>query len=138
MLRQRAVTHYINICLGKFPVPALLRTLPPPYFLYLPALEGENKAARIFNHISGQRHSKVKMEAKMVFYRGIILPKFLEAGQQIYLLARLPLFQQAGARLHCACFDPQKSMKLENPAKSIDNTLFYNTFLREPLRESRN
>ena len=90
MVGQPVTSDNVDVGLGELPVAPLLRAFTAPDLLHLVAAEGEVQVPGVFQHVAGEGHRQVEMEAE--FVRVPLL--CVQAPDNINLLVDLPLASQ--------------------------------------------
>ncbi len=62
---QRGGVDDVDVGLGELAVAALLRALAPPHLLDLVAPEREGQLVRVLQHVAGERHRQVEVQAEL-------------------------------------------------------------------------
>src|SRR5215211_3687637 len=109
----------IDVRLGEFPVATFLRPLPPPDLLNLVAAERKVQLVRVLEHIAGERHGQIEVQAE-------VRPRVLVGVQtleDVYLLVDLALLGQPLDRLHGPGLDRSETVQLEGLPQPVEHEL---------------
>ena len=129
---KRLLADDVDVSLHELAKTPVLRPFPAPNLLCLVALERKVELSRVFQNVPGKRNRQVEMKAHL----RILGRPALQAAQDVDLLGGLSLAQQLVERLDRAGLDPRKTMQLEGAAQSVENAVFDDPVLRQPLGES--
>ena len=127
--RQGVAVDDVDVGLQELAVATLLRALTPPRLLDLVAPEREVQLAGVLQHVPGERHGQVEVQAKTAV--GVVLR--LQPPQQVDLLVGLALAQQLVERLDRPGLDRREAVQLEDVTHGIDDVLLDQTFARQPF-----
>ena len=106
MKGQLIASDDVDIGLGELPIAPFLGPLTPPRLLYLESPEREVELAGVLEHVAGQGHGEVVVQAE-AGVAGIVAG--LQAAQDVDLLVDLALAQQLVERLGGSGLDRRRS-----------------------------
>src|SRR5690242_12193126 len=108
----------IDIGLGELPVAAFLGPLTAPRLLYLVSPEREVELAGMLEHVAGEGHGEVIVQAE-AGVAGVVAG--LQSAEDVDLLVDLALAQQLVERLGGSCLDRREAVQLECRPELIDD-----------------
>ena len=134
---QRVGAHDVDVRLAELAEPAVLGALAPPDLLDLVALERERELAGVLEHVAGEGHGQVEVQAELAVgvgpLRRVLL---LEPPEQVDLLGGLALAEQLRERLDGAGLDAREAVELEGAAQRVEDVLLDHAAVGQPLGES--
>ena len=114
MRRQRVAVDDVDVGLEELAVAPLLRPLAAPHLLDLVAAERELQLAGVLQHVAGERHGQVEVQARARRRRSSV-GVGLQPAQHVDLLGGLALAQQLVERLDRAGLERREAVQLEGP-----------------------
>ena len=124
--------HDVHVRLREFAEATVLRALPPPDPLNLIPLEREVDPARVLQDVPREGNRQVEVEAQTRFPALLAL----QTVQDVDLLGGLPLAQELVERFDGARLDPGESVELEGRSQGVEDPLFDEPVLGQPLRDT--
>ncbi len=121
---------HVDVGLGELAEAPLLGTLAAPDLLHLVAAEGEVELAGVLQHVAGERHGQVEVQADPCVALGVV-----QALEDVDLLRGLPLAQQLVQRLDRPRLDAGEAVQLEGLDQAGDDTLLDHPLGRQQLGE---
>ena len=132
VLGERVLADDVDVGLCELPVAALLGTLAAPDLLDLVAAEREVQVPGVLQHVAGQRHGQVEVQAEVI---AGVLGCGMQAPDDVDLLGDLALAGQRRHRLHRSGLNAGETVQLEGLPQQVDSRLLDDALGRQELRE---
>ena len=119
--RQLADVDDVDVGLGELAVAALLRPLAAPHLLDLVAAEREGEVAGVLEHVAGERHGEVEVQAQLGVACRVVAGQPADAVDLLVGVAALA--EQPLDRLDGAGLDRGEPVQLEGLADDVEEVL---------------
>ncbi len=117
--RQRVLTDDVDVGLEELAITPFLRAFATPHLLHLIAAEREDQMSGVLEHIAGEGHRQIEVQAKL----GRIVLGGVEPLDDIDLLVDLTLAGQLLQRFDGPGLDRGEAVKLERLPHDVERSL---------------